>query len=185
MYSNKNDTDYACRGPSQGFKVLLHSPSEFPQVSNQYFRVPFGQEINVVVKPQMITTSDELKDYKPDQRQCYFNNERYLKFFNVYTQKNCELECLANYTLQQCSCVKFSMPRDENTPICGAGKIECYLDASIELSTKSAGEEEGQKDCKCLPACTSMQYDAELSQNSFEWENFIRATKLNVTVTEG
>lgn len=44
------------------------------------------------------------------RRQCFFNNERYLRFFKLYTQANCELECLTNHTLKECSCVKFSMP---------------------------------------------------------------------------
>lgn len=83
----------------QGFKVLLHTPGELPRVSKQFFRIPLRQEVVVSVKPNMITTSDGLIDYSPDRRQCYFNDERYLKFFKVYTQSNCELECLANFTL--------------------------------------------------------------------------------------
>lgn len=94
-----NDLDYICRGPVQGFKILLHTPGEIPRVSKQFFRIPLEQEVVVSVKPNMITTSEGLIDYLPDRRQCYFNNERYLKFFKVYTQANCELECLANFTL--------------------------------------------------------------------------------------
>lgn len=94
--------DYICRGPVQGFKILLHTPGEIPRVSKQYFRVPLRQEVVVSVKPNMITTSDGLIEYAPDRRQCYFNNERHLKFFKVYTQSNCELECLANFTLGMC-----------------------------------------------------------------------------------
>lgn len=99
-----------CRGPVQGFKILLHTPGEIPQVSKHYIRVPLQQEVLISVKPNMITTSDELKYYKPSQRQCYFEKERYLKFFKVYTQRNCELECLTDHTLRNCGCVKFSMP---------------------------------------------------------------------------
>lgn len=93
------DLDYMCRGPVQGFKILLHTPGEMPRVSQQFFRIPLEQEVVVSVKPNMITTSEGLADYLPERRQCYFNNERYLKFFKVYTQANCELECLANFTL--------------------------------------------------------------------------------------
>lgn len=93
------DLDYICRGPVQGFKILLHTPGEIPRVSKQYFRVPLRSEVVVSVKPNMITTSEGLAGYAPERRQCYFNRERNLKFFKVYTQSNCELECLANYTL--------------------------------------------------------------------------------------
>lgn len=92
------DLDYICRGPVQGFKVLLHTPGELPRVSKQFFRIPLRQEVVVSVKPNMITTSEGLADYSPDRRQCFFNDERFLKFFKVYTQSNCELECLANFT---------------------------------------------------------------------------------------
>lgn len=96
------DLDYICRGPVQGFKVLLHTPGELARVSKQFFRIPLRQEVVVSVKPNMITTSEGLVDYSPDRRQCFFNDERFLKFFKVYTQSNCELECLANFTLGTC-----------------------------------------------------------------------------------
>jgi acid-sensing ion channel, other len=104
------DLDYICRGPVQGFKILLHTPGEMPQVSKQYFRMPLNQEVLVAIKPQMMTTSEGLRHYPPNRRQCYFNNERELRFFKVYTQRNCELECLTNFTLQECGCIKFNMP---------------------------------------------------------------------------
>jgi acid-sensing ion channel, other len=97
----KPDLDYSCRGPVQGFKILLHTPGEIPRVSKQYFRVPLKQEVVVSVKPNMITTSKGLYDYAPERRQCFFNRERNLKFFKVYTQSNCELECLAEFTLSK------------------------------------------------------------------------------------
>lgn len=93
------DLDYICRGPVQGFKIILHTPGEIPRVTKQYFRAPLRQEVVVSVKPNMITTSEGLASYAPERRQCYFNDERNLHFFKVYTQNNCELECLANYTL--------------------------------------------------------------------------------------
>lgn len=110
MTLNKTDLDYICRGPVQGFKILLHTPGEIPQVSKQYFRVPLNQEVVVSVKPNMITTSEGLRHYAPSRRQCFFNEERNLRYFEVYTQPNCELECLSNYTVQTCGCAKFSMP---------------------------------------------------------------------------
>jgi amiloride-sensitive sodium channel len=62
------------------------------------------------VKPQMITTSKNLDQYHYDRRNCYFGHEKELKYFKFYTQSNCELECLTNFTRQECGCVKFSMP---------------------------------------------------------------------------
>ena len=172
------DLDYLCRGPVQGFKILLHTPGEIPRVSKQYFRVPLRQEVVVSVKPNMITTSSGLLDYAPDRRQCYFNKERDLKFFKVYTQSNCELECLANFTLNACGCVKFSMPRDNKTRICSQSEIGCYdaaedglMISELKESLKSGSGENkrGKTNCNCLPSCTSINYDAEISQADYEF----------------
>jgi amiloride-sensitive sodium channel len=106
----ETDLEYLCRGPVQGFKILLHTPGEIPRVSKHYFRVPLHQEVLVSVKPQIITTAGNLDQYHYNRRQCYFNHEKQLKYFKIDTQSNCELECLANFTRQECGCVKFSMP---------------------------------------------------------------------------
>ncbi|CRK87601.1 CLUMA_CG001397, isoform A [Clunio marinus] len=178
------DLDYICRGPVQGFKILLHTPGEIPRVSKQYFRVPLSQEVVVSVKPNMITTSEGLADYAPERRQCFFNDERHLKFFRVYTQSNCELECLANFTLDQCKCVKFSMPRDTETRICTQSEVSCYdsaednlmkLEFTQSLTSGSGVNKLGQTSCNCLPSCTSIVYDAEISQADFEFEKMFNS----------
>ncbi|XP_037031858.1 pickpocket protein 28-like isoform X2 [Bradysia coprophila] len=178
----EQNLEYICRGPVQGFKILLHTPGEVPQVSKHYFRVPLLQEVLVSVKPNMITTSEGLRHYEPNRRQCYFASERKLRFLKVYTQRNCELECLANFTLQACGCVKFSMPRDKDTPICGAAKIACYNEAEDNLLKEQFTEgltlepgAERVKACNCLPACTSITYDAEISQAPFDWVSLFNA----------
>lgn len=179
------ELDYLCRGPVQGFKILLHTPGELPRVSKQYFRVPTLQEVIVAVRPQMMQTSTNLKDYSPIRRQCFFNNERYLRYFKLYTQANCELECLANHTLRECGCVKFSMPRNKDTPVCGQASYECVNNAEDTLLTNeikeglasSTDSRRGVTECNCLPACTSITYDAEISQARFNWEDLFKAYK--------
>lgn len=84
----------------------------------------------------------------------------------------------------ECGCVKFSMPRDEDTPICGAAKIACYNEAEDNLLKAQFEEgltiQPGQdrvKGCNCLPACTSITYDAEISQSPFDWISLFNAFK--------
>lgn len=93
-------------------QILLHNPAEVPRVGQQYFRAALNQEVVVSIKPEMMTTSEGLKGYDPHKRNCYFPSERDLSFFKVYTQRNCEVECIANYTLSMCGCVAFYMPRE-------------------------------------------------------------------------
>lgn len=198
----EQDLEYVCRGPVQGFKILLHTPGEVPQVSKHYFRVPLLQEVLVSVKPQMITTSEGLRHYHPNRRQCFFNGERKLRFLNMYTQRNCELECLSNFTKSECGCVKFSMPSnekqfllnqmgkifhvmffivgDEITPICGADKMKCYNDAEDKLIKSDfieglVGDSAVPKGCNCLPACTSITYESEISQAKFDHVSLFNA----------
>ncbi|KAK5641660.1 hypothetical protein RI129_010207 [Pyrocoelia pectoralis] len=185
----EKDLDYVCRGPVQGFKVLLHHPAEVPRVSQQYFRAPLNQESIVAIKPDMMTTSDGLKDYHPHRRQCYFEHERQLRFYQVYTQKNCEVECLTNYTLDYCGCVSYHMPHDENTKLCSSGKTLCVYQASVSLLmddinnkfTTDAQERNstGHQECDCLQACTSLTYNSENSQAEFAWYKVFEATKAN------
>lgn len=65
MGLRETDMDYACRGPVQGFKVVLHAPNELPQVDGQYFRITIGQDVRVSVKPNVLKTTKSLRSYHP------------------------------------------------------------------------------------------------------------------------
>lgn len=110
----EQDLEYLCRGSTQGLKVILHTPGEIMKMSRQIFRIPRWKEAEIAIKPKLITTSNGLRNYKPSQRQCFFTSERRLRFFKLYAQNNCEVECLANYTKIECNCSKFSMPSESN-----------------------------------------------------------------------
>ena len=93
------------------FQVVVHNPTEFPSVHDNYFRVNMDNDVVVGIKPRVMTTSDALRNYPPERRQCIYPEERHLLYFNMYTQDNCELECFTKYILKQCDCVIFYMPR--------------------------------------------------------------------------
>uniref|UniRef100_A0A0K8VEQ2 Sodium channel protein Nach n=1 Tax=Bactrocera latifrons TaxID=174628 RepID=A0A0K8VEQ2_BACLA len=184
LQSFRQEVDYTCRGPIQGFKVSLHSPDDIPQVSNQFVRIPMGKEVVIAVKPNMITTSAGIAEYPPQRRQCFLEHERTLRFFKVYTQNNCVLECLTNLTLANCGCVKFSMPRTLEMPVCAENKIPCYDRAEDVLLLREfrQGLKEsrlnylGATQCNCLPACTSLAYNTEISHGNFDLEDMLKAT---------
>lgn len=117
-----NDFD-PCRDGDQGFKITLHLPNEIPQVSKYFSRLSPHVNAVVAVKPKLIKTVESLQQYGPNSRKCYFESERPLKFFKVYTRRICELECLANFTKDYCGCVKFSMP-SKSAKTCGCF---CFL----------------------------------------------------------
>lgn len=163
------DYKYKCNRFGQGFKVALTQPGEAVKMSKNFFRLSFSEETRIKITPKLITTSEGLRSYTPQQRQCFYQSERKLRFYKLYTQINCEAECLANFTKLQCGCVKFSMPRDKNTKICGSGSITCYQLAEKTLAT---GAESFRDECNCLPACTSIDYNIEIESVYFLPELF-------------
>ncbi|CAG9788697.1 unnamed protein product [Diatraea saccharalis] len=177
---------------------LLHNPAELPRLSQQYFRSPLSQEVVVAVKSKMLTTSDGLKSYSPDRRQCYFPSERYLKYFKIYTQSNCEMECLTNFTYARCGCVHFGMPHGKDMEVCNTGSVACIKASQMELvvadieyglnldnNNDTLGEARTiASNCKCLPACTSIEYEAETSQADYDWKAIYQAFQYPVPEEE-
>jgi acid-sensing ion channel, other len=102
--------DALCKDSVQSFKVYLHLPNEVPQPANNFLMMPYQYDTVVAISPKVTVTEPELRDFPVAKRQCYFSDERYLRFFRHYTQNNCEIECLVNLTLKRCGCLKFYMP---------------------------------------------------------------------------
>lgn len=175
-----------CGGGVQGFTIVFHPPNELPQVDKQFLYVSLGKAVIFTIKPEQIIPQDTISTYRPKNRNCYYNRERKLKFFREYTQYNCELECLSDFTLDRCGCVKFSMPRtvwfDQNcfrsiesekmitfsgtngTRICGPQKDQCRKEAQddaykLDIHTIK---------CNCLASCHELWYNAHASQADFE-----------------
>lgn len=110
LMSKSDDKDYVCGDFTSGYKVLLHNPAETPRVSQRYILAPLNRQVTVAVKPEMVSTSKGLLPVAPHIRNCYFEHERTLRFYKVYTQDNCKIECLANITQQICNCLPFYSP---------------------------------------------------------------------------
>lgn len=107
---SKPDMDDLCGGPVQGFQIRFHSPGEEPQLWKRRFLLSPGAVKLFLINPVGTKATTEIRKYTSKDRSCYYPEERRLRFFKKYTLRNCETECLANYTLDICGCVKFSMP---------------------------------------------------------------------------
>lgn len=203
------DLEYMCRGPIQGFKVILHTPGQILKTSRHSFRVPLSEEAEIWITPKLITTSDELRDYEPSRRKCFFSTEHQLRFFTIYTQNNCEAECLANFTKMECQCVTFSMPSkckipqnnshvpltrslnlipgERSTKVCGASSVKCYRNAEKKLFGEDIIDgltdytaKSFRQNCNCLPTCTSIIYDADIDRARFDWKATLKAYKVPI-----
>ena len=110
-YSTRtNDYDSYCTDELHAVRVLVHSPDEVPNISQRYLEIQVNQLVDILIQPKYTKTFKGLKKLSPRRRNCYYSNERYLRYFKIYTHNNCEMECWSNLTLQECGCVKFFMP---------------------------------------------------------------------------
>ncbi|KAK4873974.1 hypothetical protein RN001_013334 [Aquatica leii] len=181
---NETNLDYLC-GELQGFKVTLHHPAEVPNMDT-HFRIPLDQAVVAAIKPEMITTSEEIRNYSPKDRNCYLPGEKILSNYKSYTQQNCLVECLTNYTLKVCGCIAFYMISEEEiTEVCGAGSKQCIDDVKVtflEKDLSSIEDENGDNVtdlCNCMPSCTSITFDSEVSQTQWDWRKTIGLRKHN------
>lgn len=126
-----------------------------------------------------------IRELNTSRRNCYFNKERYLRFYKTYTPHNCQLECLSNYTVAKCGCGSYSLPRGQDTPLCAYNQVECYTEARREFfggdqsenSNNYENEESAEiqmlkKGCDCLPSCISITYEMHSSETEEDPEKY-------------
>lgn len=189
-FSNR-DIDYLCGGGFDGFKVAFHLPNELPSIRRKHYRVSINRTAMILVSPNLVIALPSIRGFSPTLRQCYFVYEHKLRFFRHYTQQNCEIECLSNYTLKECGCVHFSMPSkrfwitpfihlmemiflilirpnlgSQETKICGTQKIRCVMHAERSLYTSGA-----DSSCDCLQSCEAVSYNIQQSLVEFDFLN--------------
>lgn len=102
-----------CNTFNQGFLVYITVPGD-ERIFDDFIRLGLLEETVIMLRPKLITASEKLRKYDPNQRKCFFNSERKLKFYKTYTQRNCLEECFANLTKSRCNCAKFSKPSNYN-----------------------------------------------------------------------
>lgn len=178
------DMDSVCRGSNQGFRIYWNMPGEVPNALSRFLFIPIEQDVTISMTPSRTEAAKNLIKYSSRIRHCFLNKERSLEYFKTYTKSNCEVECLINFTLSACGCVKFSMLRDSDTKICNATKLNCVLDAEREwlsLSTDASADAQ----CNCLPACTEISYDAQLRQTNFDFERMFKSYNYDLTDLPG
>lgn len=110
IMANANDIEYRCNPTPDAFKLILSTPGDALKLSQDYIHVQYSSFDEIHILPEMTKTSDELHKYTLMQRKCFYQSERQLAFYRIYSQINCEEECLTNFTRKECGCVGFWMP---------------------------------------------------------------------------
>lgn len=166
LVQSKNDEDASCTGADVGFKIYWHMPNEIPGSWHRYVMVPPQKACNIIMKATRVSTSSDLKRYNPVQRRCYFDDEKELRFFKSYTKSHCDLECLANYTLSKCGCVRFFMPHDKKTPVCNVTRLLCAEDAEDEWLENDNSYQDNKMPCECYPSCAEVKYEVLMTDKN-------------------
>lgn len=107
---NTENIEHECKGSDHTTKVTFTMPGDVSKMSRNSYRIHSSKVSYITINTNVVNTSFGLHRYQPHQRQCFYNSERQLRFFKIYTENNCREECLANFTKIYCGCVKFSMP---------------------------------------------------------------------------
>ena len=95
------EDEYFCTGTeSVGFKALLHTPIQVPELVEFGFALKPGTESFFSVVPEMIHADEAIHKFSYHKRQCYLHGEKELQYFRHYSFLNCFLECASNFTFQ-------------------------------------------------------------------------------------
>lgn len=108
LIQSKANLAFKGAGEAAAFRLFIHMPGEM-QISQRYFQIYPSEATMISIKPKLVTTSRGLRSYTPEKRQCFFNSERQLTFYQIYTQKNCVAECFTFYMKAKFGCVPFYM----------------------------------------------------------------------------
>jgi acid-sensing ion channel, other len=146
----------------------VHKVDEIP-VDFERFEVceiRHGMVLDVLITPEVLETDEDLRSFSVDERQCYMEGERKLKFFKKYSVRNCEMECISMLTLEQCGCVPFYGIRNSTTKICGVTSymFDCISSVVVDVNLKE--DSELNKRCNCLPTCNNLNYKLEYFYNN-------------------
>jgi acid-sensing ion channel, other len=162
---------HACAAPA----FIVHSPFELPGSYDHNERIDYyyGYDLEVLITPEIIKTDESLGSYTPKERGCYFKGEKKLKFFKIYTRRNCEFECCAKHLLRKLKCVPFFMVRNETTEVCDV-QTGFYMELEFYRALRNA------ESCQCLDECDSIKYSIEVNGHS-ENDIYTPASKFSST----
>jgi amiloride-sensitive sodium channel len=137
----------------------IHSSFEYPMqiLSDEVnsFGLNIPRTLEVLVTPEVVTVDNEKFNKLPlSQRNCYLENEKKLKFFKIYTQRNCEIECLSETFLESCNCVPFDVIRSKDTKICELIDYDCIDRVRNETLFDD-------NYCNCFQPCSYISYTIE------------------------
>lgn len=145
----------------------MHPTDEPPLFLGKNDAIEFdgGKVIEVFITPNVITTDADLQSFDLNDRVCFLSDEKQLRFFKVYTIRNCQLECFSNFSLEICGCVPFDVIRAGDAPVCELLDYACITRLEYEIKFDQSSEK--SMSCNCLQQCNSISYHYEFLESRF------------------
>jgi acid-sensing ion channel, other len=159
--------------PCTAMTMMIHSPYEPPGNFELIDMVEFdfAYDFDVLITPEIIRTDADLKSLDPEDRGCYFEGERNLTFFEVYTRRNCEAECYIYSIYDFVNCVPYFMAQPDTVDYCDYHKEYRMRAYSYNIN---AGMNKNQIKCRCLDECDVIKYKYEIhAHNRRKWNETI------------
>lgn len=147
------DAENVCAVPT--LYATFHSPDEIPTGYHKTIYFKQGELLNIQLNAKSLKTDMDLKGFPVDFRKCYFEDERKLKFFKIYSKAHCKLECVANITYDKFGCAVYYTPRDSKTKICNSTHY---------YSIKESVTDDELAQCDCYPLCNDIKYSYEVEK---------------------
>ena len=110
---NPNEEEYsnnAVKNNFIGFKTLVHSPYDFPEVDAVGMAIDKNIQSNIGIRGYHSWITEAADSWRPDQKRCASRDDITLSVFNYYTRKNCMLECEAKVFQDMCGCLPYHYP---------------------------------------------------------------------------
>jgi len=156
----------------------VHSPFEMPKgiEDENSFNFFYGQDLEVIITSEVIKSDESLRKILPKERNCYFEGEKKLKMFKIYTRKNCEMECLADFFLHDndTQCVPYYVLRNVSNPICTVEKYYLVSIRSFNFYQRNAliSDSKSYLDgCGCLDTCNDVKYNIDIIERKITGQN--------------
>ena len=142
------------------FQVFLGQPSEFPSLKERALLVQPGLEHFLDISSKLFSASD-ISDLKPQDRHCFFEDERKLDLYSNYTSLNCRLECLTKLVADNVSCVPWYLPHLDSYPVCDPWTERTF-------SKRMTEARDDPTSCShCLPDCQMEKFSVLPSSAQF------------------
>lgn len=149
----------------------IHPTDELPTMllPENIFGFTGKRHLEVLITPSVIRSDRNLETLAPSDRSCYFEGERKLRFFKIYTKRNCEIECFSKNVAEICDCIPLNVVRDPDTRVCSyllLRDTHCYTGIYNDFIVLKPTEM--LTSCSCLPSCESVSYSIDVRESKYQ-----------------